>query len=209
MLDEPLPDDAAARGAEGQANGHFLASCTGAGQHDVGHIDARDHQHAPDHREYHRDDESQVVMNPDLVCERKHAHAALAVRIRVGGSKRCRHPREFVARLMGRRTRAQPPKANDREVAAVCGRFGREDQRPPDLYAAEERELERVGQHPPDLAHLTVDSNASADHAGIRGEILAPHRMADNRDARSPWPFNARVEDPAQCRADAEHTEKV
>ena len=62
-LDEQLPDDAPARGAERDAHGDLARAVHRPRQQQVGHVGARDQQHEADrahHREEHDADRSAV-----------------------------------------------------------------------------------------------------------------------------------------------------
>ena len=85
VLDQPLPDEPRLRGAERQSDRHFLTPRAGSRQHHIGDVDAGDQQHAPHHREHHRNDEAHVVVASDFVAEADDPDAAAGVGVGMGG----------------------------------------------------------------------------------------------------------------------------
>src|SRR5207302_692483 len=117
-LDEQLPDDASAGGAERRADGELAAPAYAAREQQVRDVGARDEQHGADGAEQYR--EREPVLPDDPLLQRQHANQARRVRLGEFAREPFADRAELGAGLFGRRAGREPRDRVD-EMRASLG----------------------------------------------------------------------------------------
>ena len=204
-LREQLPDDAAARGADGGAQRDLAAARRRPREHQVGDVRARDEQHQRDAR-HHQPDHPCDVRRDEALAQRHERHFPVLIGIGVllgepGGDRA-----HVCARQVDRHARLQPRHRQQIATGAwLSGRDGLEWN--PDLLAVGVLESRR--HHADDDRRECVDEHRLAEHARIGVVPRLPHRVADDHDAACAGPVVLGREAVAERRRDTEQRKQI
>ena len=177
-LGEHLPDEPDARGAEGGANGQFLAAQGGAGELHIHHVDAGDEQHAD--AEGQHDEEHLLQLLAGILFDEwpNVALGELLVGVGVGLGELFGDGVDLVLRLLDGDPGPQLADDGDEIDAPIIARLGREGgiDREPELLVGREGEFRRHDAD--DGGRRSVDADGAAYDARISAEVGLPQRIA-------------------------------
>ncbi len=196
-LRHELAHDAAAGGADGEADRDLALARAGPGQHQVGEVRAGDEEDESGHGE--EDPEGLLVVatqgrDPGAGRERGQRVGKIGLGVAhgvTGRDRRLEDPgrdlRELRGRARDRPTRLDPPDRGQEPpvglvesgVGSVDGRLRAEGHR--DVEAAPDLHSEEAGaRHSEDRKRMPVQAQGAADRGGIASQLALPEGMADH-----------------------------
>ena len=178
-LDDQLPDNAPASGAQRQSNRDLALTRRSAGEQQVRDIRARDQEHAPDRGKQHQ--HWCPCVADDLVFERHQRHAGEVLRGVVGGERCSRQLGDGQLACDARReTRVDGERVSlVRRRELRCQRLGHDE-----VDATHEGELRR--QHADNDGRLALDAHCAADRVWRAAEAILPETIADEQHVSTP-----------------------
>ena len=205
-LGQQLADDAEAAGAEGEPDGDLPPPLRCAREQKVGDVRAGDQQHDERRRLPEREQRPGAFVE-HAAEEREHAHAVVAVRVRIVTREPRGEHRHFRLRVLERR--AGPQVADDREVSQVAARRHLRIERDggPDFGALGEGESRR--HHADDDVRLAVDDDRTPHDRAVGIEAPLPQRVAQDHDVVPPERFIVPNERAAEGRLRAQRFEEA
>ena len=203
-LDDELPHEPCAAGAERLANPEFLHAGQSARQQQVRHVDARDDQQQP-HRDHQHQQCRARFRIDDPVERRRKAHPPIPVRARELTFELRGQLVELGFGLARGHARFQPPQHDDMMVGAVFPRRVERQRLPHVDVAGESHIARRYADHSPVLA---VQRDRAPDQAGIAAIPLPPQAFAEHDNPAVARRVLVRGERSAPDRPDAERIEE-
>ena len=177
-LHEELPDEPAAAGAEGRADGDLASAVGGAREQEVADVGGGDEEHESHRAE--QDQERGLDVARVARGDGGGGRAPPALVLRIGAGKGGGDPRHRRRGLRDRHARLEPADHPDEPRPGVGGGRAFEHEGGPHLGASGMDEAGRHHAH--DGVALVVEGDRAPDHAGIGAEFPTPQRIGEDHD---------------------------
>ena len=186
---EQLPDNAAPRRANRQADANLPLAGDPAREEQVGHVRAGDHQNQAECKKERHERQHGLGRLRDRPQPR-FEHEARGRPLAGTFSRMPGVPHEELReRLIARHTRLQPP--DNVEAAGLfasllaAAEFAKQGERRPEVGRSDRESSKAFGHHADDVESRAVHQDGAVEYAGIARKMQGPGAMAEHDDATS------------------------